>query len=190
MTGQAKRETQLLKDVAAGDRTAFATLYQRYNRPLFAYIYRWLEDKDTAEEVLQEVMFEVWKKAGSFAGRSKPSTWLFGIARFKTLNAIRQLSRPKADEEETAKILDGAAGPEAKAAARSEREAIKSALGKLSPEHREVLELTYYEGLSLAEISEIVGVPQGTVKSRMFHARQQLKDILKRMGLAEKEGSP
>lgn len=190
MTGPAEREAQLLREVAAGDRTAFATLYRRYHRPLFAYIYRWLEDQYTAEEVLQEVMFEVWKKAGSFRGRSKPSTWLFGIARYKTLNAIRKLSRPRASEDEAVALANGAPGPEARAAAGSEREAIRRALGRLSPEHREVLELTYYEGLSLAEVSQVVGVAQGTVKSRLFHARQQLKDVLSRRGLAPEEGSP
>jgi RNA polymerase sigma-70 factor (ECF subfamily) len=190
VTSLPERETQLLREVAAGDRTAFATLYRRYNRPLFAYIYRWLEDQDVAEEVLQEVMLEVWKKAGSFRGRSKPSTWLFGIARYKTLNAIRQYSQPRASEEEALKMVNGSAGPEAKAEAGSEREAIRSALGSLGPEHREVLELTYYEGLSLVEVAEILGAPPGTVKSRMFHARQQLKAVLIRRGLAHKEGSP
>ena len=190
MTSQVEREIELLKDVAAGDRTAFDTLYRRYSKPLFAYIYRWLENQDTAEEVLQEVMFEVWKKAGTFAGRSKPSTWMFGIARFKTLNALRRYGRTQAKEEEVPEMVNGREGPEARAAALSDRKAIQAAMGRLNPEHREVLELTYYEGLSLAEIAEIVGVPQGTVKSRLFHARQQVKVILTRMGLAEKEDSP
>ena len=184
MTGQAEREAQLLKEIAGGDRTAFTTLYRRYHRRLFAFIYRRLEDQETAEEVLQEVMFEVWKKAGAFAGRSKPSTWLFGIARYKTLNALRQYARPSAPVEEMPEIANGTAGPEARAAARSEREALLKALGRLSPEHREVMELAYYEGLSLVEIAEIVGVPPGTVKSRMFHARKQLKAVLMRGGLA------
>lgn len=183
MTGQTERETQLLKDIAAGDRTAFATLYRRYHRRLFAFIYRRLDNQEAAEDVLQEVMFEVWKKAGAFAGRSKPSTWLFGIARYKTLNALRGLARPSTREEELPELVSGTAGPEARATARSEREAVQAALGRLSPEHREVLELAYYEGLSLAEIAEIVGVPPGTVKSRMFHARQHLKGLLSRRGL-------
>lgn len=184
MTDQAEREAELLKDVAAGDRTAFTTLYRRYHRPLFAFIYRRLEDQETAEEVLQEVMFEVWKKAGSFAGRSKPSTWFFGIARFKTLNALRQFARPASPEQEMPEVANGASGPEGKAVASSTREAVQAALKRLSPEHREVMELAYYDELPASEIAEIVGVPPGTVKSRMFHARQQLKVILTRGGLA------
>lgn len=183
MTGQAERDAQLLKEIAAGDRAAFTTLYRRYHRRLFAFIYRRLDDQEAAEDVLQEVMFEVWKKAGSFAGRSKPSTWLFGIARYKTLNALRAYARPSAPEEEMAEFADESAGPEDRAAARSEQEVVQAALGRLGPEHREVLEMAYYEELSLAEIAEIVGVPPGTVKSRLFHARQQLKSLLTRRGL-------
>jgi RNA polymerase sigma-70 factor (ECF subfamily) len=183
VTAQAERDSQLLKEIAAGDRTAFTTLYRRYHRRLFGFIYRRLEDQEAAEDVLQEVMFEVWKKAGSFAGRSKPSTWLFGIARYKTLNALRASGRPSAPGEEMAEFADESAGPEERAAAGSQREAVQAALGRLSPEHREALELTYYEGLSLAEVAEIVGVPPGTVKSRLFHARQHLKGLLTRRGL-------
>jgi RNA polymerase sigma factor (sigma-70 family) len=178
-------ELTLLRRVATKDRKAFETLYHLYYRRLFGYLLKVTRRVELVEEVLNDVMLAIWKGAASFDGRSRPSTWIFGIAYHKALKALAR--RPVAEVES-----DAEGGPEpverdepeSLAARRELAGVLGRALGSLSPEQRAVVELTYYYGLAYPEIAEIVGCPVNTVKTRMFHARRRLKELLPGMGVS------
>jgi RNA polymerase sigma-70 factor (ECF subfamily) len=186
-------EFSLLRRVAASDRKAFETLYHLYYRRLFAYLFKLTRRGDLVEEVLNDVMFAIWTSAARFDGRSRPSTWIFGIAYHKALKALsRQPTTGTGgageDGEREAEEPATGEGPESLLARREVASTLGRALGELSPEHRAVVELTYYYELSYGEIAEIVGCPVNTVKTRMFHARRRLKELLPALGIGSQTG--
>jgi len=182
MSPQTQDEALWIERVAAGDREAFEKLYSAYQRRLFGFLYRVLGEASAAEELVNDVMVEVWKSAGRFRGESKPSTWIFAVAHHVMLNHVRRKKFQSVDLENAHDVADLGADPEQGAIHKGLQGAIRSALGKISPEHREIVELTFYEGCSYEEIAGIVQCPVNTVKTRMFHAKKRLRDILARMG--------
>ncbi len=174
-------EFALLERVGRGDRGAFSELYRQYHPRLYGYLRRLLPDPGTIEEVLDDVMLVVWKDARKFRGGAAVSSWIFGIAYRKALTAMRSERRYQAP-------LDRSADPDALAGISSRHEEwIPAALKQLSPDHRQVVELTYFSGFSYREIAEIAGCPVNTVKTRMFHARRRLKVLLPVLAGREKE---
>jgi RNA polymerase sigma-70 factor (ECF subfamily) len=172
-------ERSLIGRVAVGDVEAFKALHGAYQRRLFAYSMKMLDDAGAAEELCNDVLLDVWRQAGQFKGRSKLSTWVFGIAHNKALNALRSRARvTDVSLEHVAAKADARPGPEDDAERRDTRERLAVALTRLSREHREVVELTFYHGFSYEEIAQIVKCPVGTVKTRMFHAKQKLREWL------------
>jgi len=177
-------ELTLLRRVATKDRKAFEALYHLYYRRLFGYLLKLTRRVDLVEEVLNDVMLAIWKGAASFDGRSRPSTWIFGIAYHKGLKALaRRPAEVDGDAEGGPEPVDRDE-PESLAARRELAGVLGRALGSLSPEQRAVVELTYYYGLAYPEIAEIVGCPVNTVKTRMFHARRRLRELLPGMGVS------
>lgn len=169
--------------IAAGDHQAFREIYDRYYKRIYLYSYRLLGDGEGAKEVANEVMVEIWRGAKRFRGESKPSTWFFGIAVNKIRKEIKR--RPPAHDD-----LDALGKKGSEKTMQDDvtyhaelREQMRLAIRRLSPEHRAVLDLTYYQGLSIKEIAEITGCPPNTVKTRMFYARKRLGGILKEMGI-------
>jgi|HubBroStandDraft_3_1064219.scaffolds.fasta_scaffold02235_2 RNA polymerase sigma factor (sigma-70 family) len=190
---QAGEETDLLRRIAAQDRSAFELIYGLYYRRLFAYILKITRRAELVEEVLNDVMLVIWRKAGSFDGRSRPSTWIFGIAYHKALKALSQRvgapstpTGPGGEEERAEPISEEQ--PDSLAERRELASTLGRALHSLSPEQRAVVELTYFQELSYQEIAEIVGCPVNTVKTRMFHARRRLKQLLPGMGVTSHAG--
>jgi len=189
-------EHALLRRVAAEDRKAFEALYQTYYRRLFAYLLKVTRRAELVEELVNDVMFAVWTGAGRFDGRSRVSTWIFGIAYHKALKALARNASPlngparQAPEEDGREPELAAPGdePESLITRRELATTLGKALGSLSPEQRAVVELTYYYELSYQEISDIVGCPVNTVKTRMFHARRRLKELLPRFGVSSHAG--
>ena len=174
-----------MKRIADGDRDAFKEFYALYNRRLFAYLTKLLSARETVEEVFNDVMFEVWRQAGNFRGESKVATWVFGIAHNKALNVRRaQGTRVIVDLEEANEAPTTVASAQILAEQSNVGQMIHRALTELSEEHRAVIELTFYQGFSYAEIARIVNCPVNTVKTRMFHARRQLRELLSKIGLA------
>ena len=158
--------------IRRGDRGAFSELYRLYHPRLYGYLRRLLPNPATAEEVLDDVMLVVWKDARKFRGDAAVSTWVIGIAYRKALTAMRAERRYQAP-------LDRSADVSAVAGVSSHHdEWIRAALMQLSPDHRQVVELTYFSGFSYQEIATIVNCPVNTVKTRMFHARRRLKVLL------------
>lgn len=184
----AERDADWIAEIAAGDRGAFEALFRAYERRLFRFFARLLRDEEAAAELTTDVMVEVWKGAGRFRGTAKPSTWIFGIAHHKAMDALRRRRFPQADLEEAAMVADPAPDPEARAVGGSLQERLRRALVALSPSHREVVELAFFQGLAGPEIAAILGCPLGTVKTRLFYARKQLAPVLTAAGLGRTDG--
>ncbi|MDH3532891.1 MAG: sigma-70 family RNA polymerase sigma factor [Gammaproteobacteria bacterium] len=174
-------ELVLLEAVRRRDRRAFAELYRLYHPRLHGYLRRMLANAATAEEVLDDVMFVVWKDARKFRGDAAVSSWIFGIAYRQAMTALRREGRYQAG-------LDRGADAEAvPASAAQDSELIRTALKELSADHRQVVELTYFCGFSYREIAIIARCPVNTVKTRMFHARRRLKYLLPLLAGTDKE---
>lgn len=164
-------DRELISRVAAGDEVAFRQLYERYADRVFRYAFTLLRNRHLAEEVAQETMVAIWRGAGSFKGGSQVSTWIFGIARNQAHAFLRREVRGEREPEEPLTLPDPAEAVE-----REGR--VLSALAKLPPGQREVVVLAFYEGLSYREIARLLGVPEGTVKSRMHLAKRKLREAL------------
>jgi RNA polymerase sigma factor (sigma-70 family) len=182
----AEIELELVRRVARKDRRAFEELYKLYYRRLFGFLLRFTRRTDLVEEILNDAMFVVWQKAAGFRERSRVSTWVFGIAYRKALKRIereRRLPREITPEEAG---LHEAGGADRNLELRELQDTLQAALARLSPEHRAVVELTYNHGYSVKEIAEIVHCPVNTVKTRMYHARRRLREMVPRLspGLA------
>jgi len=171
-------EARLLRQVAGGDRAAFRALFFVYHRRLARFLHRMIRERESVEELVNDTMLVVWQRAADFRGASRPSTWILGIAYRRALKALERASaRPTEPLESWTEHVDAAeADPLAAAAERSQW--IDQALDALSPEHRLVIELAYYMGLSCEEIAGVAECPVATVKTRMFYARQRLRDQL------------
>ncbi|KYK46489.1 MULTISPECIES: sigma-70 family RNA polymerase sigma factor [Bradyrhizobium] len=183
IAAQATSDDMLLESIADGNRTAMHILYCRHNVRVYRFILRIVRDATTAEDLVSQVFLDVWRTAGQFQGRSQVSTWLLSIARFKALTAMRQRRFEDIDQEDVRQIADGADTPET-SLDRSDTSAIlRACVQKLSPAHREIINLVYYHEKSVEEVGQIIGIPQSTVKTRMFYARKQLADLLKGAGV-------
>lgn len=165
-------ERQLVAQVARGDGAAFRELYERFADRVFRYAFTLLRNRHLAEDVVQETMIAVWKGAGRFEGRSQVSTWLFGIARHQAYRVHRSEAKGERIPEEKAEEPDPSVTVEREAR-------VQRAVAELPLEQREVVFLAFYEGLPYEAIARVQGVPEGTVKSRMFHAKKRLAEVLK-----------
>jgi len=174
----------LIEKIVARDQRAFRQLVDRYAERIFRYSLRLTNNREIAEEVANDVALELWRSAGRFAQRSKVSTWLLGIARNKSLNALRK-NQHWIDGEEVADIQDEEYGSSDQFL-ETERAELKEVLGQrlreMSMEHRDVLELTFYQDCSYREIAHIVGCPEATVRTRMFYAKRVLRQVLVERG--------
>ena len=176
-------DSLLLKRVAKRDREALSEVYQRFQRPLFSYLFHLLGQKELAEDVLQEVIVVVWQKAYTFQGTGQAAHWIFGIAHHQAFKALRRDAHASFVELETVLDLpDEMQNPETDLLRRATHEEVAQALTCLTPEHREVLELAFFQDFACKEIAAIAGVPLGTVKSRLSYARRALKAALLRHG--------
>lgn len=178
-----RQDEILLQRVAEHDRTAIGQLYARHHRRIYHFILRMVADRDVAEDLTNDVFLELWDKAAAFEGRSRVSTWLLGIARFKALSELRR-RRPTADPEEAlAETDDGADTPEVTAQKSDKGARLRQCIRTLSPEHRQIIELVYYHEKSIREIAQLLQIPENTVKTRTFHARKQLSTAMKDAGI-------
>ena len=178
-----QQDAELIGLVATRDRAAIKALFERHNLTVYRFLHRMVGNQADAEELMNETFLEVWRVAGTFEGRSKVSSWMLGIARFKALSALRKRTEAPLNDEMAAQVEDADDTPEVVAMKGSKAEAIALCLSKLSSEHREVVDLVYYHEKSIREVSEIVGIPENTVKTRMFHARKRLSALMKSAGI-------
>lgn len=174
---------ELLARVARGSEEAFTELYRRFESRIFAFCMSRLNDPAVAADVLSEVMLEAWRQAERFEGRSKVSTWLFSIARYKVLDEMRRRGRRPEEELDPALPDEGRASAVDALAGAEREDEVRRCLQNLSDAHREAVHLAFFEDLSYAEIARIVERPEGTVKTRVFHAKQALKRCLAQLGV-------
>jgi RNA polymerase sigma-70 factor (ECF subfamily) len=183
------RVSKLLERIGRQDEAAFRELYKAFSRKVFAYVLNMIHDHGRAEEILVDTMYEVWRSPTRFRGDSQFGTWLIGIARNKALMVYRA-RRPDEAHDDLDDIADTEAAdtPDgfAELAAKQRSEGVQVCMGKLSDEHRECMHLVFFEGLSLAEVAAVQRCPENTVKTRLFHARQKIKNCLRL--LMEREG--
>jgi RNA polymerase sigma-70 factor (ECF subfamily) len=180
---QATSDEVLIGRIASGDRLAMQVLFARYHVRVYRFVLRLLRDEAAAEDLISEVFLDVWRQAGRFEKRSAVSTWLLAIARFKALSALRRKPDEALDEEAAEAIEDPADDPEVVLSKKNRSDVIRKCLGGLSAEHREVVDLVYYHDKSVEEVAQIVGIPENTVKTRMFYARKKLAELLKAAGI-------
>src|SRR5262245_35292400 len=175
---EASSDDILIGRIASGDQLAMRTLYARHRVPLYRWLKRIVRDETVAEDLLGEVFLDVWRQAGKFEARASVSTWLLAIARHKALSAMRRRVDAALDDEIIAKVADPADDPETALCNKDREELLRRSLARLSLEHGEVIDLVYYHGKSVAEVADIIGIPEGTVKTRMFHARRKLAELV------------
>jgi RNA polymerase sigma-70 factor (ECF subfamily) len=174
--GQSKEDedARLIARIREKDMDAFEALYRNYHTRLSRFLLRLISRPQMVEEVLNDTLMVVWEKAESFTGASKLSTWIFAIAYRKAMKALRKQDDPMDDSvmEERAS-LDPT--PEDDFGHGRRRAMLLKAMEELSPEHRAVINFTYFQEMGYREIASIMDCPIDTVKTRMFHARRHLK---------------
>lgn len=176
-------DDDLIRRTAAGDRDAMRQLFNRHNAPVFRYLKRMVRNEALADDLISDVFMDVWQQAGRFEGRSSVSTWLIGIARFKALSALRKPRHGSLDDEVAATIADEADDPEVTKQKQDKAQVLRRCLALLSREHGEIVDLVYYHEMSIDEAAAVIGIPENTVKTRLFYARKRLADIAKDNGL-------
>ena len=141
----------LVERIAAGDKLAMQVLFARHRTPVYRWLYRFVGNETVAEDLLSDVFFDVWQQAGRFEGRSAVTTWLLSIARFKALSARRRRTHAELDETIEATVADTADNAEVALEKKHQGEMLRGALTKLSPDHREIIDLVYYHEKSVDE---------------------------------------
>lgn len=173
----------LLKLIADGDKLAMHDLFKRYRIRVFRFIQRMIRDHGLVDDLVSQVFLDVWRSANKFEGRAQVSTWLLQIARFKALNSIRKKKREIISLSSEFGAVDASDTPEEALRREEANKLLDACIGKLHSAHRNIIDLFYYREKTVDELSEMLGVPQGTIKSRMFCARKQLARNLIRAGL-------
>ena len=170
-------EVDLIGLVATEDVRAFEALYRAYHPRLRRFLRGMLRQQTLVDEVLDDTMLVAWRKAHTFDATSQVSTWLFAIAYRQALKALRRVdwSMPDPVDDPPA---PREAEPDTELAHHQVRARLDAVLAQLSPEHRAVIDLTYFQGYSCKEIADVVGCPVATVKTRMFYARRHMKALL------------
>jgi RNA polymerase sigma-70 factor (ECF subfamily) len=180
---QAASDEVLIGRIADGDRLAMQVLFARHHVRVFRFVLRLVRNEAAAEDLISEVFLDVWRQAGKFEGRAAVSTWLLAIARFKALTVLRRKPEQELDEDTAETIEDTADTPDVTLEKKDKSALIRKCLAGLSAEHREIIDLVYYHEKSVEEVAEIVGIPENTVKTRMFYARKKLAELLKAQGI-------
>jgi len=136
-----------------------------------------------AQDLVNEVFLAVWRQSARFEGRSQVCTWLFAIAGNLAATALKRRPLESLEQGVADSVPDGADDPEVATGKLQEKSILANCLSKLSPPHRQIIDLIYYHDKSVTEVAEIIGVPRSTVKTRMFYARNEIAGLLKKCGL-------
>lgn len=177
----------LLGRISQGDQQAFSQLYTRYQPRLVRHCARVLrDDLAQAADIVDEAMFDVWRSASRFEGKSKPSTWIYSIARNKVISWLRKTSELTLEDESLLEaMVDPAANPHEELAMDDMKQQLFRLMDQLTEEHREVLRLTYFEDKSVKEVADMLVISENTVKTRMFYARKRMAQLLEKAGIVE-----
>jgi RNA polymerase sigma-70 factor (ECF subfamily) len=176
-------DVDLLTRIAAGDGKAMHVLYERHRGPILRFVMRFVRGRSAAEDVVNEVFYDVWRSASAFQGRSQVATWLMAIARNKALAITHRRTAEPLSEEIVERIEDPDDNPEMMMEKNQRGSIIRNCLAKLSPAHREIIDLVYYRERKIDDVAKAIGVPRNTVKTRMFYARKELGQLLGAQGV-------
>ena len=177
-----EEERNVVARMALGDRHAVAELYARYERPLLAYLRLFTSDAGLAEELLQDTLLAAWSGAHGYAGKASVQGWLLGIARRRARDTQRRRALQVVDTSALDPLPASEPEPEDLYLAQAAQEELTVSIDRLAPIHREVLILTFVYELSYQDLSEVLGIPLGTVKSRLHQAKRALREVLRPNG--------
>ncbi len=185
LTGAAAEpEAILIAAIAKGDAQAVKRLYAATHVRLYRYLVRQLRNEAVAEEVMNEVYLAVWQNASRYEARSSAMTWILSIAHNKAISTLRKRRESAAvDEEESSQIADEDDTPDVVAQKLDKAQLIRKCIDRLGADHKSVVDLVYYQERSVAEVAEILRIPEATVKTRMFYARKKLSELLAAAGV-------
>jgi RNA polymerase sigma-70 factor (ECF subfamily) len=173
----------LIQSMVDGDKRAFKLLYMRHRMRVFRFVIRLVGNESTAEEVVNDVFLQAWRHVQEFKGNSQVATWLLAIARFKAISECRRRSEVQLDERAAAVIEDPSDSPAISTEKRERSDIVQKCLAKLSPIHRDVINLIYYQGKKVEEVAQFTGAPISTIKTRMHYARGHLAEMLAEAGV-------
>jgi len=171
--GAKANDMQLVSRIIEGDQNAMRDVYDAYSGPLQNFVKSWLADPHEAADIVHETMLEVWRRADRFQGRSSLKSWIFSIARFKSIDKNRKGSRLSYTDKEP-EIVDESISPSDALAASQQADQIRASISTLSEAHQRVIHLAFYADMSYKEIAQIEDCPVGTVKTRVLHAKKLL----------------
>jgi len=173
----------LVQALAEGNGSALNMLYLRHRERVYRFVLRLTGMESVADEVVTEVFLSAWRHAGEFKGNSQVATWLLGIARFKALTECRRIYEAPLDKRTAEAIVDPADNPALSAEKRERSDILEKCLAKLTPVHRDVLDLIYYQGKKIEEVARSTGAPVSTIKTRLHYARNRMAQLLAEAGV-------
>lgn len=182
--GEGTPDAVLIERIAASNRLAMQVLYLRHRTRVYRQILRIVRDQPTAEDLLSETFLDVWRKAASFRNQSSVPTWLSAIARHKAISETRRRSYQRMHIQYSP-APDEAEDPEACLQKKDQFSALRRSLAQLSPKHRRVVNLFYFEDKSAEEVAAMLSAPRNTVKTRVFYARRHLWEMLRAAGITQ-----
>lgn len=174
-----REDVRLLASVAGGDVASMKTLYQRHAEAVHRFVQTRLRDHFEVADIVHNTMLDVWRSAGRFQGRSSVRSWILSIARNKTVDLIRKQSRTELAEPDE-NIPDDTPDPEAVLAAAQDATRVRDCVEKLPAQQKSAVHLAFFEEMTYGEIAEIANVPEGTIKTRIYHAKKLLMRCLGR----------
>ena len=174
-----QKDLALMSRIAAGDKSAMRGLYETYSLNLTNFVKNWLYDPTQAADLVHETMLEVWRNAGRFEGRSSLKSWIFSIARNKSIDTNRRGARVTYTDE-IPENIDEKTSQEDFVLGVQNAKYLSAAMKELSESHRRVLHLAFFEDMKYEDIAVIEGCPVGTVKTRILHAKKKLLYIIKK----------
>ncbi len=166
-----------MSQIAGGDRQALAELYRALEKPVYRFLQSKLNDPFESADVLHDVFIEVWRSASKFEGRSKVQTWIMGIAYRKAIDVHRKRGRMTVTDD-IPEMADDSPDAVACLTAGQEAEHVRHCIETLKEDHRSAITLAFFQDMAYGEIAEVVGVPEGTIKTRIFHAKKLLMRCL------------
>jgi RNA polymerase sigma-70 factor, ECF subfamily len=173
----------LIARIAAGDAAALRGLMARYCVRVYRLVLRLVKNPAIAEELTNEVFLEIWLNAGSFAEASSAATWVLSVAHHRAVSSLRKRRENGWDEPTMLNVPDAADDPEMTAQKVDKSSALRRCIKALSPEHAAIIDIIYYHEMSVQETAAVLHIPENTVKTRLFHARKRLAELLKRAGI-------
>lgn len=177
-------ERALLKRIASGDAVALERLFVGTQARVFRFLMRMVKSAAMAEDLVNEVYLAVWQSAHRYEGRSEPVTWILSIAHNKAVSALRKRTEVVGmDDEMSAGLISEEDTPDVTAQKHDKSALMRACIEELSTDHRAIVDLVYYQEQSVSEVAQVLGIPENTVKTRMFYARKKLSELLLARGV-------